>query len=165
MPYNHLILCCPLLLLSCSFPTIRVFPNVSPFAPGGQSIGASASASVLPMNIQGWFLLGLTGLITLWSKGHSKSPLQNHNLKASILWHSAFSKVQLSHPYMNTGKTIALTIWTFISKVVSLLFNMLSIFVTENMYFPGGPLVKTMLLVQEAWVWSLVRELDPACFH
>ena len=60
--------------------------------------------------------------------------------------------VQLSHPYMTIGKTIVLTLWTFVGIVMSLLFNMLSIFVTENMYFPGGPLVKTMLLVQEAWV-------------
>ena len=69
---NHLILCCPLLLLPSIFSRIRVFSNKSAFASGGQSIGASASASVLPMNIQGWFPLGLIGLISLLSKGLSK---------------------------------------------------------------------------------------------
>ena len=92
------------------------------FSSGSQSIGVSASASVLPMNIQDWFPLGLTGLISL----QSKSLLEHHSSKASILWHSAFFIVQLSHPYMTTGKTIALTKLTFVGKVMSLLFNMLS---------------------------------------
>ena len=78
------------------------------------------------MNIQHWFPLELTGLISLQSKGLSKSLLQHHNLKASIIWHSAFFMVQLSHPYMTTGKNIALTRWAFAGKVMSLLFNMLS---------------------------------------
>ena len=81
------------------------------------------------MNIQHCFPLGLTGLISLQSEGLSKSLLQHHGLKALILWHSAFFMVQLSHPYMTTGKTIALTIWTFVGKVMSLLFNTLSRFV------------------------------------
>ena len=93
------------------------------FPSGGQSIGASAS--VLPMNTQGWFPLETTGLISLQSKGLS-SLLQHLSSKASILWHSAFLMVQLSHPYMTTGKTIALTMWTFVSKLLSLLFNTLS---------------------------------------
>ena len=76
------------------------------------------------MNIQDWFPLGLTGLISLLSKGF-KNLLQYHNSKASILWHSAFFVVQLSHPHMTTGKTIALTRWTFVGKVISLFFNML----------------------------------------
>ena len=83
------------------------------------------SSSVLPMNIQGCFPLGWTGLISLQSEGVSEF-LQHHSLKASFLRCSAFFIVQLSHPYMNTGKTIALTIWTFVDKVMSLLFNMLS---------------------------------------
>ena len=95
------------------------------FASGGQSIGASALASVLPMNIQDWFPLGLTGLISLQSK-RFKSLLQHHSSKASILWCSAFFLVQLSHPYMTTGKTIALTRGNFVGKVTSLLLNMLS---------------------------------------
>ena len=102
------------------------FPMSQFLTSGGQRIGASASASVLPMNIQGWSPLGLTGLISLLSKG-LKNLLQHHSLKASVLQHSAFM-VQLSHLYM-TGKTITLTIQTFISKVMSLLFNMLSRFV------------------------------------
>ena len=99
-----------------------------PASGGDQSIGTSASASVLPMNIQDWFLLGLTSLISLQSKG-LKSLLQSHSSKASILQHPAFFIVQLSHPYMTTGKTVSLTRWTFVSKVTSLLFNMLPRFV------------------------------------
>ena len=94
------------------------FPMSQLFTSGGQSIRASASASVLPVNIQGWFPLGLTSLILL-SKG-LKSLLQHHSLKTSILWQSTFFRVQLPHPYMTTGKTIALTIWTFVSKVMFL---------------------------------------------
>ena len=89
MPSNHLILCHLLLLLPSIFHSIRVFTTS-----GGQSIGASASASVLPANIQGWFPLGLNGLISLLSKGIS-SLLQHRSSKASILWHSAFLMAQL----------------------------------------------------------------------
>ena len=110
-----------------SFPASGSFPVSRLFTSGGQSMGASASATVLPMNMQGWFPLGLTGLISL--QRTLKSFLQHHTSKASILQCSAFFMVQLSHPYMTTGKTIALTIWTFVSKVISLLFNMLSKFV------------------------------------
>ena len=119
MPSNYLILCCP---LSCpqSLPASGSFPVSQLFASGGQSIGASVSASVLP--IQGWFPLSLTGLISLLSKGLSR--VFSNNSKASVLQHSAFS--QLSHPNMTTGKTIALTRQTFIGKIMSLLFNMLS---------------------------------------
>ena len=89
-----------------SFPASGSFQISQFFASGGQSIGVSASASVLPMNIQDSFPLGWTGWISLQSKGHS-SFLQHHSSKASILWCSAFLIVQLSHPYMSTGKTIA----------------------------------------------------------
>ena len=92
-------------------------------ASGGQSIGASAS--VLAMGIQGWFPLGLTGLISLLSKG-LKNLLQHHSAKVSALQRSAFFMVQLSDPYMTTGKTIALTRRTFVGKVMSLLYNGLS---------------------------------------
>ena len=95
------------------------------FTSGGQSIRVSASASGLPMNIQDWFPLGYTGWISLQSK-RLKTLLQHHSSKASILQYSAFFMVQLSHPYMTTGKTIPLTRWTFVGKVMSLLFNMLS---------------------------------------
>ena len=100
------------------------------FASDGQSIGVSASASDLPMNIQDWFLSGWTGWISLQSKGLS-SLLQHHSSKASVLQCSAFFIVQLSHPYLTTGKTIALTRWTSVDKVMSLLFNLLSrLFIT-----------------------------------
>ena len=96
------------------------------FTSDGQNIGALASASVLPKNIQDWFPLGLTGWISFSVQGTLIILLQHHSSKASILLHSAFFIVQFSHPYMTTGKTIALTRWTFVSKVMSLLFNMLS---------------------------------------
>ena len=98
------------------------------FASGSQSIRASASASVLPVNIQDWFPLGLTGFL-LAVQGTLKSLLQHHSSKASIPQWLAFFMVQISHPHMTAGKTIALTRWTFVSKVMSLLFNMLSRFV------------------------------------
>ena len=110
-----------------SFPASRSFQMSQLFASGGQSIGVSASTSVFPMNTQDWSPLGWTGWISSQSKGLS-SLLQHHSSKASILPLSAFFIVQLSHPYMTTGKTIALTRWTFVGKVVSLLFNMLSFF-------------------------------------
>ena len=110
-------------LLSPSPPAFNLSQNQGSFlmswlfASGGQSIEASASASVLPMNGQGWFPLGLIGLISLLSKGLLKSLLQHHSSEGSILWHLAFFMVQLSYPYMDTGKTTALTIRTFIRKV------------------------------------------------
>ena len=125
MPSNHFVLCHPFLLLPSIFPSIKLFSNESVLHISGQSTGVSASASVLPMTIQDWFPLGWTGWISLQSKGF-KSLLQHHSSKVSILWHSAFLIVQLSHPYMTTGKSIALTVWTFVSNVMSLLFNMLS---------------------------------------
>ena len=103
MPSNHLILCCALLLPFSIFLASGYFQMSQFFAPGGQSIGLSSSASVLPMNIQDWFLLGWIGWISLQCKGLS-SNLQYHSSKASILQCSAFFKVQLSHPYMTNGK-------------------------------------------------------------
>ena len=109
-----------------SFPAQGSYQMSQFFASGGQSIGVSASMSVLPMNIQDWFPLGWTSWISLLSKGLSRVFLQHHSSKTSILWRSAFFIVWLSYPYMTTGKTIALTRRTFVGKVVSLLFNMLS---------------------------------------
>ena len=107
-----------------TFPASVSFPISQFFTSGGQSIGVSASASVLPKNIQDWFPLGWTGWISLQSKGLSRvcsnTTVQKH------LRCSAFFIVQLSHPCMTTGKTIALTRPTFVGKVMSLLFNMLS---------------------------------------
>ena len=105
-----------------SFPASGSFPRSQFFASGGQSMGVSASTSVLPKNIQDWFPLGLTVLISLQSKWLSRVFSKHHNSKASLLQHSAFFIVQLTHPYI-TGKTINLTRWTFVSKVMSLLFN------------------------------------------
>ena len=101
-------------LLTKSFPASGSFPMRQFFASGGQSTGASALASVLPVNIQGWFPLGLTALMSLQST--LKSLLQHYSSKASNLEHSAFFMVQLSHPYMTTGKTIALTRQTLSAK-------------------------------------------------
>ena len=124
MPSNHLILCCPLLLLPSIVPSIRSFPMSQIFASGGQRIGVITTVSVLPANIQNWFRIDWFDLLAV--QGTLKSLLQHHSPKASILWCSAFFIVQLSPPYMTTGKTIALTRWTFVGKVMSLLFNMLS---------------------------------------
>ena len=109
-----------------SFPTSGSFLMSWLFTSDDQSIRVSASAWVFPMNIQVWFPLGFTGLIFLQSKRLFKSFLQHHSSKASVLRRSAFFMAQLSHPYMTTGKTIALTRWIFVDKVMSLLFNMLS---------------------------------------
>ena len=116
------------LFSSClqSFPASGSFPMSQFFPSGDQSIGTSASASVLSMNIQDRFPLGLTSLIPLQSKGLPRVSLfQHHSPKASILQCSAFSMVQLSHPYMITGKTRALTIRKFVDQGMSLLFNTL----------------------------------------
>ena len=103
-----------------SFPASGSFPLTKFFASGGQSIGASASASVLPMKTQDWFPLGWTAWISMQSKGLS-SLLQHHSSKTSILRRSAFFILQLSHPYMTTGKIIALTRQTFVGKIMFLL--------------------------------------------
>ena len=130
MPSNHLILCHPLLLLPSVFPSIKVFSIESVLCitcPRNWSFN-SALASMLPINIQGWFPLRLTGLISLQSKGLSRlfcnTRVQKHQFFGAYL----FFMVQISHLYMTTGKTIALTLWTFVCKVVFLLFNTLSRF-------------------------------------
>ena len=107
------------------FPTSGSFQMSQLFAWGGQSIGVSAPTSVLPMNTQDWFPLGWTGWISLQSKGLSRG-FSNTTVQKHSLWHSAFFIVQLAHPYMTTGKAIALTRQTFVGKVMSLLLNMLS---------------------------------------
>ena len=109
-----------------SFPASRSYPMSQFFKSGGQSIAVSASASVLPVNIKDWFPLGWMEWFDLLAvQGTLKSLLQYHTSKASILWCSAFFIVQLSHPYMTTGKTTALTRRTFVGKVMSLLYNIL----------------------------------------
>ena len=115
MPSNHLILYHPLLLLPPILLALGSFPVSELFAWGGQSIGISTSTSVCPMNTQDWSPLGWTNWIFLQSKG-LLSLLQHHSSKASILQCLAFFTIQLSHPYMTTGKTIALIRWTFVCK-------------------------------------------------
>ena len=129
MPSSYLDLYCSLLLLPSIFPNIRVFEMNQFFPLGGQTIGASALASVLPINIQGLISFRMDWLDLLAVQGTLKSLLQHYSSKESILWHPAFFIVQFSHPYISTGKTIALTRQTFVRKVMSLLFNTLSMFV------------------------------------
>ena len=126
MPSNHLIRCCPLLLPPSIFLSISVFYNESVLHIGWPKYW-SFSFSISPSNeYSGLISFRIDWLDLLAVQGTLKSLLQHHSSKASILQHSAFSIVQLSQPYISTGKTIALTRRTFVSKVVSLLFNMLS---------------------------------------
>ena len=126
MPSNHLILCCPLLLLLLIVPSIRVFSSGSVLRirwPKYWSFSFNISPSnehpgLISFRMDWFYLLAVQGTL--------KSLLQNHSSKASILWHSAFFMVQLSCPFVTTGKTTALTRGTFVGKVMSLLFNMLS---------------------------------------
>ena len=125
MPSNHLILCHPLLFLPSIFPNIRVFSNESALHIRWPKLSFSFNMS--PCNKHpGLISFRMNWLDLLAVQGTLKSLLQHHSSKASILWHSAFFIVQISHPYMTTGKTIALTRRTFVDKVMSLLFNMLS---------------------------------------
>ena len=127
MPSSHLILCCPFLLLPTIFPSIWVFSNESVLCIKWPKYW---SFSISPSNeYSGLISFRVDWLDILEVQGTLKSLLQHHSSKASILHRSAFFIVQLSHPYMTTGKTIAFTGWTFVSKVMSLLFNMLSRFV------------------------------------
>ena len=126
MPSNHLILCHPFLLPHAIFPIIKVFSNESVLRIRWPKY-CSFSFSISPSNeYSGLISFRLDRLDLLAVQGTLKSLLQHHSSKASILWYSAFFIVQLSHPYMTTGKTIALTRWTFVDKVMTLLFNMLS---------------------------------------
>ena len=126
MPSNHLILCRPLLLLPSISPSIRVFSNESALHIRWPKYW-SFSVNISPSNEHpGLISFRMDWLDLLAVQGSLKSLLQHHSSKASILRHSAFFTVQLLHPYMTTGKTVALTRWTFVGKVMSLLFNMLS---------------------------------------
>ena len=141
MPSNDLLLCCPLLLLRSIFPSIKIFSNEMAlrirwpkYWSFSFSINPSNECSGLISFRTDWFdLLAVHGTL--------KSLLQHHSSKASILWHSAFFMVQLSHPYMTTGKTIALTIQTFVSKVTFLLLNTLSRFVMEKAMAPHSSIL------------------------
>ena len=126
MPSSHLILCRPLLLLPPIPPSIRVFSNESTLHMRWPKYWSFSFCIIPSKEIPGLISFRMDWLDLLAVQGTLKSLLQHHNSKASILWRSAFFTVQLSHPYMITGKTITLTRWTFVGKVMSLLFNMLS---------------------------------------
>ena len=163
MTFNHLILCHFLLLPPSIFPSIRVFSNESALhirRPSYWSFSFSISASNEYLGLNSfridWFDL-------LAVQRTFKSLLHNHSLKESILWHSAFFIVQLSHPYMKTGKTIALTRWTFVGKVMSLLLSMLSRFVITflprskcPLYYDWGHHLQ--------WFWKPKNKVCH-CFH
>ena len=141
MPSSHLILCHPLLLLPSIFPSIRVFPNKSALRIRWPQYW-SFSFNISPSNEHpGRISFRMDWLDLLAVQGTLKSLLQHHSSKASILHCSAFFIFQLSHPYMTTGKTIALTRWIFVGKVMSLLFNMLS---SQGYGFSSG----------HVWMWE-----------
>ena len=131
------------------------------FASAGQSTGVSASTSVLPMNTQDWSPLGWSGWISLQSKGLSN--LLYYSSKASILWCSAFFIVQLSHPHMTTGKTTSLTRWTFVGKVMFLLFNMLSRLVMT--FLSRSKHLNFMTAITICSDFGAQKNKDSHCFH
>ena len=123
MPSNHLILCHPLLLLSSIFPRIRVFSSESALHIRWPKYWNSSFNNSPPNEYSGLISFWISLFNRLAVQGTLRSLLQHQSLKALILWCSAFLRVQLSHPYMTTGKIIAFTGWTFVGKVISLLFN------------------------------------------
>ena len=163
MPSNHLILCRPLLLSPSIFPSIRVFSNESvlhirwpKYCTFSFSISPSSEYSGLISFRIDWFdILAVQEIL--------KSLLQHHSAKASILRHWTFFMVQLSHPYIATGKPIALTRWTFVSKVISLLFNILSGFVIA--FLPRSKhLLISWLQSPSAVIWE-PKKIVSHCFH
>ena len=156
MPSNHLILCCLLHLPHSIFPSIRVFLNESVLCVRWPEYW-SFSFSISPSNkYSGLISFRIDWLDLLAVQGTLKSLLQHHSSKASILWCSAFFMVQLSHPYMTTGKTIALTRCTFVGKVMSLLFNMLSRLVIAFLPRNKGLLI-SWLQSPSAVIWELKK--------
>ena len=137
MPPSHLILCHPLLLLPPIPPSIRVFSNESNLRMRWPKYWSFSFSLIPSKEISGLISFRMDWLDLLAVQGTLKSLLQHHSSKASILWLSAFFTVQLSHPYMTTGKTIALTRQTFVGKVMSLLLNMLSKLIKLWSYFQG----------------------------
>ena len=164
MPCNHCVLCCPFVLLPSNFPSIRVFSNESAFHirwPKYWTFSFSISPSneyseLLSLRIY-WFDLFAV-------QGNLKNLPQHHTSKASILWRSALFIVQLSHPYMTTGKTIALTIQTFVDKVMSLLLNMLSMLVIT--FFPKSKrLLISWLQSPSAVILETIKNKVSHYFH
>ena len=165
MPSSHLILCCPLLLLPLIPPSIRVFSNESPLHMRWPKYW-SFSSSISPSNEHP----GLISFRMDWSdllavQGTRKSLLQHHSSKALILRHSAFFTVQLSHPYMTTGKTIALTRQTFVGKVMSLFFNMLSRLVINFLPRSKHLLISWLQSPSAVILESPHPKINSYCFH
>ena len=161
MPSNHLILCSPLLLLPQVFPSTRVFSNESALCIRWLKYWSFSFKISLSNEHSGLISFRMDWLDLLAIQGTIKSLLQHHSSNALILWRSAFFIVQLSHPYVTTGKTIALTRWTFVGKAMSLLFNMLFRLVTAFV-----PRNKHLLI---SWLPSAVILEPPKrvsdCFH
>ena len=163
MPSNHLILCHPLLLLPSIFPSMRVFSNESALCirwPKYWSFSFNISPSneypgLISFRMNWWDLLTVQGALN--------SFLQNHSSKASILQHSPFFIVQHSHPYITTGKTIALTRWTFVGKVMSLVFNMLSRLVITSL--PRSKRLLISWLQSPSAVIFEPKKIDGHYFH
>ena len=171
MPSSHLILCRPLLLLPPIPPSIRVFSNESTLHMRWPKYW-SFSCSISPSNeYSGLISLRIDWLDLLAVQGTFKSLLQHHSSKASILHWLAFFKVQLSHPYMTTGKTIALTRWTFVGKVMSPLFNMLSRLVINFLPKSERPLISwlqspsVVILEPSKLKSTTVSTVSPSIFH
>ena len=176
MPSNHLILCCPLLLLPSIFPSIRVFSNESALHirwPKDWSFSFSISPSKEHPGLISFifyfsiffFLISfrMDWLDLLAVQGTLKSLLQCRSSKALILWCSGFFIVQLSHPCMTTGKTIALTRWTFVGKVMFLLFNMLSMLVIT--FLPRSKHLLISWLQSPSPVILELKKIASQCFH
>ena len=160
MPSNHLILCCPLFLLPSIFPSIRVFSSESALLIRWPNYWSSSFSISLSNEYSGLISFRIDWYDPLAVQGTLRSLLQHHSSKASILWHSAVFVVQLSHPYMTTGKIIAFTLWIFVGKVMSLLFNMLSRFVIAFL-----PRSKRLLI---SWLQLLSAAQENKighCFH
>ena len=150
MPSNHLTLCCPLLLLPSIFPSIRVFSDESALHIMRPKYW-SFTFNISPKNTQDWFPLELTSLTSTQSKGLSRvlTTVQKHQFFGA---QPSLCEVQLSHPYMTTGKTMALNMWTFADKVMSLLFHMLSRYVIA--FLPRSKCLLISWLQSLQWFWS-----------
>ena len=164
MPSNHLILCCPLLLLPSIFPSIRVFSNQSALHIRWPKYW-SFSFNISPSNeYSGLICFRIDWFDLLAVQGTLRSLFQHHSSKTSILWRSAFFIVQLSHPYMTPGKTIALTRWIFVGKVMSLNFNMVSWLVIT--FLPRSKrLLISWLQSPSAVIWGAPKNKVCHYFH
>ena len=171
MPSNHPILCCPVLLLPSIFPSIMVFSNESDLCsrwPKYWSFSFSISDS---NEYSGLISFRIDWLDLLLVQGTLKGLLQHHSLKASVLQHSAFFMVQLSHLHMTTGKTLPLTTWTFVVKVISLLFNMLSKFViaflarNKHLLISWLQSLSTLILEPKKIKYTTVSTFSPSIYH